>query len=774
MDNNFNNDNNEIFSGEELKSLNETLKKSESIEFPESLSSERIKEKIKSIGQDEATKAEISKKKHDRRLAEKILAIAAAVAIVVTSAVVVKPWNKVNLKPQSETKAPVAVADYSEIESLFSSYSKNYKKLSIKSGIANFFSVNNKTYGVAEDLISAENGASAGASGNKDGNTVSGDTSHGETNTQVNGVDEADIIKNDGKYIYAVMPDNANWDAYYASFESDDNTDSGEVVAKGYNPNGDTTEKTGESSEFSYDCKIAIIETNADGTMKKVGEVNIAPETSGGIYYMSVSEMYVKGNRLVAVLSAMAPFSGDKKNENNYYSSKAVTAAVSFDITDRQNPKEEWRVFQDGYYNSSRMINDKLVLITSYSIPLNLDDIAVKENCVPNCGTGESGYSRMPLSGICIMDRITDSSYLVASSLDVNNAYETFVTEAVLGGGGNVYCTENTLYVASTCYKENDANIESKAVAEIFDISSNDASYTSIYKFDISGSGIKYLCNGSVKGSALDQFSIDEYNGYLRIATTTGFWGENTTNQIYVLSAELETVGSLENISKGETIRSVRFTGDTGYVVTFLQTDPLFVIDLSDAASPKILGELKIPGFSSYLHPITDSLVLGVGFDGDDDGTNGKIKISLFDVSDRKNPKEVSKYVIGKQNGDNSVTYSECAATYDHKALCYNAEKLTMYLPYREHTDNLTSTGDYIDTSANETGVLALEIDVENKTLTEAASYKKSLENDEYDMTFGRTTYTGGNVYGISNYSYSISSFNIETQKPIDTLDYSK
>jgi len=155
---------------------------------------------------------------------------------------------------------------------------------------------------------------------------------------------------------------------------------------------------------------------------------------------------------------------------------------------------------------------------------------------------------------------------------------------------------------------------------------------------------------GSVPGHPLNQFSLDEYNGYLRVAVTVGersrFWGFGGTmesaNDVYVLDSNLRTVGEVKDLGLTERIYSARFLGERGYLVTFRQIDPFYVLDMSDPKNPEMKGELKIPGFSSYLHPIEGDKILGVGKEG------SKVKISLFDATDAQNPKEVSKYMLNE------------------------------------------------------------------------------------------------------------------------------
>ena len=184
---------------------------------------------------------------------------------------------------------------------------------------------------------------------------------------------------------------------------------------------------------------------------------------------------------------------------------------------------------------------------------------------------------------------------------------------------------------------------------------------------------MSFDAKGIVPGYVLNQYSMDEYNGYFRIATTisTGSWvNRDQHNNLYVLNMKLETVGKIENLAQGERIYSARFTGDKAYLVTFKQTDPFFVLDLKDPTAPTVAGELKIPGYSSYLHPYDENHIIGIGKE------NNTVKLSLFDVSDMSNPTEIAKYVIG-ENAD----YSDSVALYEPKAFLFDLQKQLLVIP---------------------------------------------------------------------------------------------
>ncbi len=808
----------ELFTEEEIKNLDERLQKAEKTELPECLSPENIENLIKDVPQD-AIPIETAKpkKRNKKKIVLSSISAAAAVIVAVTSVAVIRPWEKVPPKVDDSVigNPPKQTEDYTEIEEMFAGYANKYQEYRVHNdttfkGFGNIFG-NKSDSAILEDAVDmnasyapqAEAGASNTGTTNvvvqntTSDNATSDKTQHGETNEQVQGVSEADIIKNDGKYLYIVNPENADWDTYYRECNLYYNHVNGleETTAKvystpGYNPNVDdllenkkieTTEKEEKTTEaeevtelpeLEYSCEISIIEPTGKGELKNINKIEIAKPEREDVFYMNVQDMYVAGNRLIAILNCQL-----KREENNANekvscdclyggsSGKNITMAVCFDISDRKNVKEEWRVFQDGGYISSRLIGDELVLLSNYYVDISQDVDTVKESCVPENSCDGKTFSRVAVNDICIMEEVNDTSYLVASVLDVDDE-KTLKTEAVLGAGKNVYCTTETLYATSTEYNYNDSR-----KAEVFGLSSTEK--TQIYKFDIRNYDIKYLKNAYVDGSALNQFSIDEFNGYLRIATTSGNWGENLINQVYVLDNNLETVGLLKDIAKGERIKSVRFTGNTAYVVTFIQTDPLFVIDLTDVAAPKILGELKIPGYSAYLHPVGDGLVMGVGLDGTETGTNGGMKVSLFDVSDPTKPVECGKFTMSGYNSDNRQVYVDSDAFYDHKALCWDAENKIMYIPYSKNV-HVWAYADGANYNRTDAGIVALKVNDEEKSLKTVGDYIANATDYAQPDEFSRATYINDVIFGYSRHTGLLCSFDKGTQKQLGTLNVSR
>ncbi len=763
---------------EELKVIDDALKKAEKIELPESLSAENIEKTLA----DDSNKVEITplpKKKNYKKYVAAISSVAAVFVVALVSLFAIKPWDKEPVETVKPVEPNGASAnDYVQIEEMFRGYSQKYNSRgnSFKDMADGFFGVKNESAVIMEDSA-----VSTGASSNSSAPTEKYGSAelkgeYGKTNEQVVGVSEADIIKNDGKYLYSVSPDNVDWDKFYmqmdrysAYLNGDEETTFSGQTSPGYNPQAkdEVSETvTQDPNEYKvqttmpvleYECGFTIVEPLQDGKFNHVSTVKITENTKN-IYYTTIEELYVNGNKLVALLECSVMEDLTKENYKKYYggSSKQITMAVCFDITDRKNPAEMWRTYQDGNYISSRLIGEQLVIMSTYGVDLGVNEEQVVENCIPMYGSATSDYARVPCDCICIMEEVYDTRYLVASTVNITDV-NTLKTQAVLGAGEDVYCTTETLYAVSTKYEK------SSTMAEVFSYSAEPQ--TQIYKFDIRNGDIKYLGNGTVKGSTLNQFSMDEHNGYLRIATTTGSWGDSLENQVYILDESLQIVGEITGIAKGETIKSVRFTGDTGYVVTFEQTDPLFVMDLSNPQSPVITGELKIPGFSAYLHPVGDGLLLGVGVDGDENGQNGGMKLSLFDVSDPQNPVECDKITVSVPQSQNNYTYLQSDAYYTHKALCWDNVNSVMYVPYVEMIDIYSNT-DYQHKEYS--NILAAKVDVKNKKLVTDGEYKVlTSEGDSYGG-FGRVTYIDNVIMGYVQEGNAFYSFDKTTKDYLD------
>ncbi len=733
---------------DDFQTINEELKKNENLPLPEALTEDSAKELLK----DEKPLKKVTVKTAYRRA----LASAAVFAIVMTVLLASKPWNTAPVqgdpaKPVGKVEVPNAPSDYTQLETMFLAYQNVNKLGGFLTDIRdNFYYPGMKTENTAGDNAAAGETIAGSASVTQKGQEIQNEAAkdedasgeHGETNEQVKGVNEADIVKNDGTYLYIAV--NVNQGVYYYGGDviyDEGKTGSSDAVTPGAEP--------------KYTNGIAIVKPEADGKMTVVGVINAAVEP--GVSYQSIINMYVKGDTLVAVF-----------NTNDQKTYQGTTMVASFDITDRSAPVEQWRFYQNGSHLSSRLIGGNLVLLTSYYVEIYGDKDTVKDNCVPETGLSYDSCERIPAGNICVMDQLASPTYLVVTNIDIAGFNGKPASAAILGGGQNVYCTTEKLYVANSEWDGNFVTALGKAEIAI-DIASSSGK-TTVYSFDVTNGGVIYKAKATVDGTVLNQFSIDEYNGYLRLATTAD--GEKgSDSRVYVLDGALKTVGTLKGLGTGERIKSVRFMGTRGYVVTFLQTDPLYCIDLSNPAAPKTLGELKITGFSAYLHPITDTLLVGIGPDGTKDGTNGALKVSLFDVSDPSKPVEADKAVYGGNNA-----YTDSVAYYDPKAVCYDAKNRIFYFP-------LMINVYYSDGFAQQipkNGAVGLTIDAEQKRFGKSVDYVAILENDgntdnryyeKYSYSYiNRVTYIGNVVFGFSD--NAVFSFDRATGNALSTVGF--
>ena len=276
---------------------------------------------------------------------------------------------------------------------------------------------------------------------------------------------------------------------------------------------------------------------------------------------------------------------------------------------------------------------------------------------------------------------IQDASYLMLVGLNINDNEEAEI-RTFLGAGQYIYSSERNMYIATN----------QMTYGEGYEVLGGT---THLLKIGLNNGKFEFKAENTVDGQVNNQFSMDESENEntetFRIATTTGnIWVDKTTaNNLYILNDKLEEIGKVENFGKEEKTYSVRYVGDKAYVVTFKQTDPLFVIDLSNSEMPQILGELKIPGYSTYLHPYDETHLIGFGYDTKEDGTrvttNG-LKMAMFDISDLNNPQELFKITVG----DSKYTYSELL--YNHKALLFSKEKNIIAFPLYSSSGRKTNS----------------------------------------------------------------------------------
>jgi len=332
------------------------------------------------------------------------------------------------------------------------------------------------------------------------------------------------------------------------------------------------------------------------------------------------------------------------------------TLAYIFSVKDPSAPVLVRQLEVDGYSTTSRMIGSRLYLVTSTDIPPDLDDLQL-----PVIRDDHGGTTTPPVYGFDTPGQA--SAFSTISSVDIAATGPVTARTFIIGNAGMVYVSPSTLYIA------------------VPDTIFGGSASTTLYSFSVDDGRITYLARGTVDGTLLSQYSLDEYEGNLRVATTldavSNRWQASGSSMVTVLDRNLQVVGTLSRIAPNERIYAARFMGDRLYLVTFRETDPFFVIGLADPARPEILGELKIPGYSSYLHPYDASHIIGIG----KDSVSGPVKIALFDVSDVKAPKLISSQSLG---GDGSYT----PVLSDPKAFLFDKEKDILVLPLHLEGEN--------------------------------------------------------------------------------------
>lgn len=430
------------------------------------------------------------------------------------------------------------------------------------------------------------------------------------TNLQELGVDEGDIVKTDGTYIY-ILKENLSF---------------------------------------------AIVK--ADGTSLTL--MSTTPLDTSGLSYSAIREMYLDGNTLSIIAEGRQTFL--ENDEDIYYSStKDMTVLYTWDITDRSHPVLTGTLNQEGFYSDSRKVGNYMYLFTGY-YPY-IADTYEESTIVPRIN-GES----IPADDFYLPELPSRQNYLIIASVDLTHPERVLDQKVLVSAADHFYVSAENIYIAEESYRRNETT-------------------TGITKFHYENGQITGVAAGSVKGYLNNSFSMNEYKGCLRVVST--YYDENYEewNSLYVLDESLRQLSVIDDLGKGETIRSARFLGDTGYFVTFRQTDPLFSVDLSDPTNPKILGELKVSGFSSYLHFYGENLLLGIGYEADETtGITSGLKLSMFDISDPANVTEVSRTILP------GITW--CPAIENYKEILVDPEKNVIgfycdnrYLVYSYHID---------------------------------------------------------------------------------------
>ncbi len=480
-----------------------------------------------------------------------------------------------------------------------------------------------------------------------------------ETNIQEQGVDESDKVKTDGAYLYV-----------------------------------------------SGERRVTVVDVSLPDAMKVVSAIDVQG---------SVDSLYLYNHILVVLY---APDS-DSDPVSSYW--KPVNGVLFADVTDPSAPERIEEVRFDGMLLSSRLTGGRLHLVQQFfpELPslqvchefseedcsgvvaanseklgsLTLDDLLPSYQIVDEAGGTIKAGQVVPPENFCRPDEPEGGGNITIMTFDMDDLSQPFQSVGMITEAHEVYASTRSLYLTAGRYEK---------YAQLDGLNGGGwTQETVIHKFDLTGEDVRHVATGRVPGWILNQFSLGEHEDVLRIATDSGnnIWDglafeltavdmERQGNHVFCLRDQggaLEVVGSVENIAPGEKIYAARFVGTRGYLVTFVQVDPLFTLDLSDPTDPRIVGELKVPGYSDYIHPFGENHILTIGKDTQlEDGIPWYqgVQLSVFDIRDFAAPELLHKELIGARG-----TGSE--ALHEHKAFTFWKENDLLAIPIDLYQHNI-------------------------------------------------------------------------------------
>ncbi len=487
----------------------------------------------------------------------------------------------------------------------------------------------------------ADNAGSIGidsASSAESSSSSSNTKDYSTTNIQVENVDEADIVKTDGDYIYSISEDNV-------------------IITDVKDPKQPKV--------------VATIQSEDDDIPEDII-----------LYKDKLVVISAKGNQ----------------TQRYYYNNRMNTVVKIYNITSREKPvlTKSYEMYEP--YYTSRCIDNVLYVISSGNLRKEDDEIVVGYN-------EDNMEKELSVDKIKYLKDVKTTKQTLISTVDLNNETADIKLDSYLMNISNAYVSENAIYLLNQKYN-NDSKIPIKllfgfkgvfGLEDYYEMYAESGYYTEIYKFDIK-ENVEYKAKTKVKGKTINQYSLDEKDNHLRIALY-----DNDGSRVAIFDEDLKQRGISDNVAKGEKMYSSRFIGDKVYFVTYKTIDPLFVMDLSNEAKPKVLGKLKIPGYSTYLHPYDENHIIGIGMETKEiinRNSNGKVisttakvvgmKMALFDVSNVNSPVQISSVVIG----DSRIT---SAILTNPKALLFSKEKSLIAIPVNNYSQDfeVTSSNNY-------------------------------------------------------------------------------
>ena len=594
---------------------------------------------------------------------------------------------------------------------------------------------------------------------------------YSSTNIQELGVDEPDIVKTDGKYLYVI----ANSTIF---------------IINAY-----------PAEEAAIITSISLNETQTPRNLFiKDDRLVIITQT---YLYRSYAEDY---DDIILKDDEINQEGKDEAEEDSftdylseYWVDTTTTEIIIYDVSTKANPTRVRDIQMKGYYSSARLIDEYIYVITSYN---DYEPVLYDEGdsiYIPKIRI--DGTDRdIGLSHIYYIDspEISKTQTQITSVNILNQTEQTNSEVFILGNPSIVYVSLDAIYITNEYYNYNYAFLEEivddyilpslpseledeielvdalsledyqkSTVIEwliyhyINELNDDDkkeiarqivSQYerTTIHKIEIENGQMSYAAQGSIPGSINNQFSMSEYNGTFRVATTVNGWmlrsyvsSIDTYNNVYVLDESLNIIGSIEDIAVGESIYSVRFMDTICYLVTYKEIDPFFVIDLEDPTNPTILGELKIPGYSTYLHPYDENHIIGIGME------DNTVKISLFDVEDVSNPVALDTYEF---EAPNEYYWMYSSSLYEHKAFLFDKAKNLLVLPVS--TDYIESAYVFTITSSNIKlrGIIShLDTPLGEDNISTIEPYESSYWKGDYRYSITRSLYIEDVIYTFSD-----------------------